>query len=223
MTRRSGPPLHVAQLTLPDRIGGYAKGDRTRRVILQAAHDLLLEHGYAALTLRGVATACNLRMGNLTYHFPSRESLVSALFDAIIRGYEDAFAEIMADQKLPPVARLMDVCRLIMDDIGTRRTTRLFPELWALSNRDPFVADRMYEMYDRARAAIVSAVRCAYPGAHERSVDLTSIFITSAMEGMSIFAGYGKPYQDDRAEIAEIALDAFLHASQAHADEWPAG
>jgi len=217
MTRSSArvqPPLAVAELTLPERAGGYAKGAKTRMALLKVAHDLLVERGYGALTMRGVAAASGLRMGTLTYHFPTHEHLVAALADAIIRGYEDAFAQIMEDPALPPEARFENLCRLILDDVGTRRTTRIFPELWALSNHDAFVSERVHEMYDRARVALVRAVRGLNPAMAEREARMVSLFISSAMEGIGIFAGHGKPYRNDAETVTEIALRAFLHVCE---------
>lgn len=206
----AAPPLKVADLTLPYRAGGYPKGAQTRERILRAAHDLLVERGYVALSMRGVAAACDIRMGHLTYHFPTREHLISALFDAIIRSYEHAFEAIMEEPAIPPATRLGNLCVLILDDIGTRRTTRIFPELWALSNHDPFVAERMYDMYGRARAALMRAIRQVCPTMSDREVKLTGLFMSSAMEGVGIFAGHGKPYAADMGEITRIAVRAFV-------------
>jgi hypothetical protein len=54
----------VPDLVLPEREGGYSKGHETREMILRAALGLLIEEGYQAMSMRRVAAACGLKMGN---------------------------------------------------------------------------------------------------------------------------------------------------------------
>ncbi|AHM61552.1 TetR family transcriptional regulator [Flammeovirgaceae bacterium 311] len=57
---------------------------RTRDRILDAALSLFNEKGVALVSLRAVAAQANMSVGNLTYHFPSRDSLVQALLNRLI-------------------------------------------------------------------------------------------------------------------------------------------
>ena len=54
----------------------------TREMILQQARELFMERGYNNVSMRDVAEAAGIRVGNLTYHFPRKELLVEALFEA---------------------------------------------------------------------------------------------------------------------------------------------
>jgi len=53
---------------------------QTKEKILSCAQALFRERGYNGVSLRDVAEAAGLSIGNLTYHFPKKESLVEALF-----------------------------------------------------------------------------------------------------------------------------------------------
>ena len=53
----------------------------TRETILLCARELFMERGYNNVSLRDVAYAAGIRVGNLTYHFPRKELLVEALFE----------------------------------------------------------------------------------------------------------------------------------------------
>ena len=54
----------------------------TREDILRSARALFMEKGYNGVSMRDIAEAAGIRVGNLTYHFPRKELLVEALFEA---------------------------------------------------------------------------------------------------------------------------------------------
>lgn len=201
--------ITVADLAFPPREGGYAKGHETREEILRAALHLLVNSGYRAMSMRKIASACGMKLGNLTYHFPTREDLVQALLDSVISSYEIEFDKIMHHPQLPPEGRLDLYCETVLEDLRTLKTTRFFPELWALSNHDPFVFERMHELYVRARAPldeIVADMRADLPAEKRAALVL---FISAAMEGLTVFAGYGKPFEPMMPALEGVATKAF--------------
>ncbi len=203
-------PKLVTDLLLPDREGGYAKGYETRELILRTALHILIEEGYRAMSMRRIAGACGMRLGNLTYHYPTREDLVRALLGAVISSYEVEFARIVHAPDLLPEVRLARLCSLLVEDIGTKKTTRLFPELWALANHDGFVYERVHELYDRARAPLVEIVAEMRPDlAEDVRFDL-ALFMSSSMEGLTIFAGYGQPFAKRLPAVEHIAVRSFI-------------
>lgn len=212
MPERSAPfqSITVADLAFAPREGGYVRGHETREEILRAALGLLVEEGYRAMSMRRVAAACGMRLGNLTYHFPTREDLVRALFEAVISSYEVEFAEIAQLPGLAPEARLAAICRLILEDIRTKKTTHFFPELWALSNHDPFVLDRVQELYARARQPILEAIAQIRPDLDAASQQNLALFISASMEGLTVFAGHDKPFEPRMAQLEAIAIRSFI-------------
>jgi AcrR family transcriptional regulator len=103
-----------------------------------------------------------MKFGNLTYHYRTREDLVRELLESVIRAYEQEFVALAHQSGLNPAQRLERYCRLLMEDITTKKTTRLFPELWALANHDGFVEERVQEpMPARASPCRIFWKRCA--------------------------------------------------------------
>ena len=170
--------------------------------------------GYRAMSMRRVAAACNMKLGNLTYHFPSREDLVRELFEAVIRSYEIEFDAITHAMDMPPEDRLTEICGLILEDIRTKKTTRFFPELWALSNHDEFVLDRVQELYKRARAPLFDIIGEMRPDLSEDDRQDLTLFISASMEGMTVFAGYEKPYESRMPAIEVIAIRSFINIAR---------
>jgi AcrR family transcriptional regulator len=63
--------------------GGAAlssKGERTRGRILDAALELFREQGYEATTMRAIAAAAGVSLGNSYYYFASKDHLVQAFY-----------------------------------------------------------------------------------------------------------------------------------------------
>ena len=210
MNQYDGAPSFVTDLVFPEREGGYAKGHETRELILRTALHILIEEGYRAMSMRRVAAACDMKFGNLTYHFRSREDLVRELLDAVIRSYEQEFDAIVRMPGAPPEERLRRLCLLVLEDIRSKKTTRLFPELWALSNHDEFVFDRVHELYVRARAPAIEIIREMRPDLPCEACEMLALFISASMEGMTVFAGYDKPFEPHMAKLESIALKSFI-------------
>jgi AcrR family transcriptional regulator len=61
--------------------GASKRGERTRERILDTALDLFRQHGYEAATMRSIATAAGVSLGNSYYYFPSKEHLVQAFYE----------------------------------------------------------------------------------------------------------------------------------------------
>ncbi|MBD3728163.1 MAG: TetR/AcrR family transcriptional regulator [Sphingomonadales bacterium] len=209
----------VADLAFPEREGGYAKGHETREQILGAALSLLVEEGYRGMSMRRVAAACDMKLGNLTYHFPTREELVKDLLDAIIRAYEIEFEAIIHFTNETAEERLAEICGLILEDIRTKKTTHVFPELWALSNHDPFVLERVQELYARARASLLEIVEEMRPDLDADSREDLALFISASMEGMTVFAGHNKPFEHRMGQLETIAIRSFIEIVRNYAPD----
>jgi AcrR family transcriptional regulator len=57
-----------------------AKSERTRAAIVGAAMELFRERGYEKATMRAVAAAAGVSVGNAYYYFASKEELVQGLY-----------------------------------------------------------------------------------------------------------------------------------------------
>jgi len=202
--------ITVADLAFPPGKGGYGKGNKTREQIRDAALVILIAEGHPAMTMRRVAAACDMKLGNLTYHFPTREDLMRELLEAVIRAYEIEFDNLARMEDVPPNDRLAQICGLVLEDIRTEKTTHLFPELWSLSNHDTFVRERVQELYARARAPLIEIITQMRPDLDRASVKDLALFISASMEGLTIFAGHEKPFEPRMPVYEMIAIHSFV-------------
>jgi AcrR family transcriptional regulator len=72
----------VSPVTAPRRESApSARGEQTRAHIVETATQLFREQGYEATTMRGIATAAGVSVGNAYYYFPSKQHLVQAYYE----------------------------------------------------------------------------------------------------------------------------------------------
>ena len=103
---------------------------RTREQILAAAVEVMVEHGYAGLTMQRVQTAAGVTRGALTHHFSSMRQLAVAAVDYVAEAQAAEIAEATVDAG--PM-ELIDVLHEV-----TRRPTYVAGlELWVAARTDP--------------------------------------------------------------------------------------
>lgn len=60
-------------------IAKSSKGEERREAIEAAARRMLLDEGYAGVSLRRIATKLGISVGNLQYYFPTKDDLVESV------------------------------------------------------------------------------------------------------------------------------------------------
>lgn len=99
--------------------GAYAKGVAKRKEILDAAIEVLAEHGYDRASVREVARKVGLSQAGLLHHFRNKEDL----FVEVLRRRDDRVADPSFTSHAHPVDRLIDAVKKNSHEPGL---TRLF-------------------------------------------------------------------------------------------------
>ncbi|WP_164157352.1 TetR/AcrR family transcriptional regulator [Sandarakinorhabdus rubra] len=206
--QREAPPREGA------RPGVYVRGAETVELILEAARGVLIDEGASAFTLRRIAARCGMKVGNVSYYFARKELLVQLLLDDLLDYYERVLDETVRQPGLSPEAQLSMLIGIVLDDIGTKRTTHLFTELWALANHNVFIAERVAAFYRHAHGHIAAAVLPLNPALSPADADVVARFISAAMEGTTIFAGHGKPWAHQMPQLKSLAVAALVHLAK---------
>jgi len=191
--------------------GTYLKGQERILQILEAARDILIDQGYAGLSMRKIATAVGITIGNLHYYYPSKKDLIADLLDHVIQAYLLEFDTVRREAGESPEHQFIALISLIIADLTTRETTNFFPELWAMANHDEMAAERMHELYRKARLDINELVAQINPALSDDEREQVSLFISASIEGLTPFIGNGKPWQEKTPNIKNIAAYSFLN------------
>jgi len=186
------------------RVATYEKGQTRIEEILDAAADVLINQGYKKLTLRQIAMHAGIKVGNLTYYYRTKEALLKDLLEKILFVYLDEMDRIVEASGDSPEDRFVAIIEYLIEDLHTQRTTRFFPELWALANHDTYTAELMDNMYAAERRALRKLIEAIKPQLHERQASQLALFISCSIEGMTMFVGAGKNQEPPGNEKAGL-------------------
>jgi len=190
--------------------GTYNKGQERIEQILSSARDILINKGYSGLSMRKIATAVGITIGNLHYYYPSKKDLLADLLDHVIEGYLLAFGSARAEAGSSALNQFTAIINFIIDDLNTHETTNFFPELWALANHDEQAAERMHELYRKARLDLNDLIATINPQLSEQQREEVGLFISASLEGLTPFIGNGKPWASNIPNIKRIAVKSFV-------------
>jgi len=186
------------------------KGRNRVLKILTAARDLIVEEGFQSFSMRKVADRCGIKVGNLSYYYASKDALIHDLVDSVLHGYEEIWNPILEDESLCAEEKLSALIKVIMDDLGTKETTRFFPELWVMATHDDTVRKGQKEIYRKIRAIIADLVVKINPKLNLKSAEVIAVFISSSIEGHIIFTGYNKACNEFATQTTGLAIWSFI-------------
>jgi len=189
----------------------YEKGQVRIEAILDAAAEVLISQGYNKLTLRQIALQAGITVGNLTYYYRTKEALLADLLEKILSTYLEEIDRIVEASGDSPRDRFVAVVAYLIDDLNTRRTSRFFPELWALANHDDYAAELMEHIYAQERQALYDLIIAINPDLDERQSRCLSLYVSCSIEGMTMFLGAGKKQEAALEPMKQLACKSFLH------------
>jgi AcrR family transcriptional regulator len=118
--------------------GRAMRGEATRRRIVDAARDVLLERGHAAASTRAVADEAGVRLSLVHYHFGGKQGL---LLEVLERENELLLhrQHKLFDAPGPLAEKWRVACDLLDEDVGSGYV-RVLWELWAAGLADEEIA-----------------------------------------------------------------------------------
>lgn len=178
--------------------------------ILDSARDIFMEDGYNSLTMRKVAAKANISIGNLNYYYRTKEDLLRDLLDYVITPYLEEFDRARQQAGESPEKQIKAVMKFWLEDLSTPETTVFFPECWALSNHNPFVAELMDNLYSKAREPLNELIPQINPTLTQKESEQLALYMCASMEGLTIFAGFEKPWSAQLNSLKKMSIDNFM-------------
>lgn len=167
------------------------KGQERVEVILGTALALLVEDGYAGLSLRKISTSAGLHLGHVQYYFPTKQDLLRAMLERWLAMFRATVSRKL-DQHTAALDRLLDLVDLSLRDMRTPMGSIMIWEIWALAPRDPFVAELMDKLYVDLRREYRNLLMEHDPTLSARRSQLVAGALSALVEGASLYVGHGK-------------------------------
>lgn len=181
-------PKPSAAETLPVQ----ARARERLGMVLTEAEKLLIDEGYAALTMRGLAERCGMVLGNLQYYFPSKSDLVAAVVESIYERHQHRLTK-HTDAAAAPREAMEALLRYMLDDIRKPEGSALFWELWVLAARDDVANAAMTKFYRAEQDVIEQAIVRLNSKLPARIARLRAKVIVGMVEGSTLLVGVGRP------------------------------
>lgn len=166
--------------------GVSAKGQERLAAVLDAATGLLVEEGYAQLSLRKVAARADMRLGNLQYYYRTKQDVIRALLERHLDHALAVFERRIATAGTDPRAQLLAGTETLIEALDSDASCRLFWELWALAARDRSVAQATRAFYERYVAEVAEALCAVSPSLRPALAGRRAALVVALLEGLSV-------------------------------------
>lgn len=169
---------------LMERLDVTRKGARRIADIIEAGVDILRKEGFTALTKRRIAKRLGISDGNVSYYFPTRESLWQGVIEYELKTYHD---KEYANFKAPiddPDARLEEFVRMWFKEYEDRDLRIFFSQLIAFAEVSEFVAGQRDEIYRRFFDETLNRIRAIAPDVSEDELNTRASLIVALLEGL---------------------------------------
>lgn len=190
--------------------GVYQTGKERLLQIQAVALGILVEEGFPALTLREVARRCNIQIGAVSYYYKSRVDLFQDTISNVLKDYAENFRSIVQDKSKSDEDRLHSLIELLLDDMQSKQTTRLFPHLWMLANHDDLIAQTVDRIYILERNTFNMLIARINPKLNKQERETLSVFLSASIAGSTLFVGFEKPWARELPLYRAIASRALV-------------
>ena len=175
-----------------------------RQEILQIAIELIADQGYSGLTMRSLARAAGMKLGALQYHFRTWDELLRSLVGVIESQIKTEWRARGLDDD---GATVSDIAAFMLGGIDTPGdivlADKLWPQLWAMEEVEPLVADLLQEVY----AEYLQYLEMAMRRARIEKPRGEALCLMSILEGESLFTGQGRRWEKDRVLVRDTILE----------------
>ncbi len=193
--------------TLKDQ--GIAQDQRSARAeaIVVDAIQLITEEGYGEFSLRKVATRNGIKLASLQYHFKTKEVLLNAVLDQVLREYEERFTQGDAElyASIAPEQLLEFTIDFVLEDAQRVESSNFFFQLWAMSCHEPSAAKIQEKIYAIYRKTFSELIQMLNPALSAAERNIRSILIISMLDGLMLFISKGKSQKRYVSKIAQQA------------------
>lgn len=165
--------------------GPYAKTALRQADILERASEAFSRSGFQGASLREIASAVGLTLPGVMHHFPTKDSLLTAVLQAKDAAFAHRYVDIDEDRSV--VERIRQV---VQDNAGNAGLVRLFAKLTAEALTDDHPAHQYFaSRYEQVRSIFAMGVEQAQARGEMRSdldPEITGQMLTALMDGIQL-------------------------------------
>jgi AcrR family transcriptional regulator len=163
----------------------------TKTALLDAAKQLVLERGYAGVSVRELTAAAGTNIASVSYHFGSREKLLNQAVLEYFLEWSDRVAEVDVDPDTEPLAQLAARARPMIDGLPAARPAFVvFLEALLQAKRSPELHRQLCEHYSEQRRRAMQSIAASTSGRElpKRVQEVMASYILAVVDGLQVQA-----------------------------------
>ena len=182
-TRRADGAVKAAKVTPRSPANSWKFKEKQHKIIAEV-RNLLIEDGYANLSLRRLAQRCKMRLGNLQYYYPTRDSLVIAFIGEWIRmEVRERHQLALAEGNM--LLRANQWVEDFFNHLSKASNRILLSEVWAMASHDDVARETLSGWYEDMRHFYSGLVRVANPKLSQEEAEQRTMLLISLVEGLA--------------------------------------
>ena len=147
-----------------------------RDEILRAAYNFVLENGYSAMSLRGIAEQCNVSATAIYRHYETKEHLLA---DVVVKGFVEFNMSVEGEEEDDIFQRSENYLAFAFDNYN------IYDLLFSQSVVEFLKFPQILEVADRAFESLLESVKEHDKSLNDLSASNKAIHIWSFLHGMS--------------------------------------
>lgn len=189
------------------RLDVTRKGARRIADIMEAGVDILRGEGFTALTKRRIAKRLGISDGNVSYYFPTRESLWQGVIEYELKTYYDRHYQSFESAHDDPGARFDQFVRRWFLEYEDRELRIFFAQLLAFAEVSEFVASQRDEIYAKFYDETLQRIRAIDPGISDDELDTRTSLVVAILEGLHAVTAFKPDLMKRGAGFQERLVD----------------
>lgn len=157
-----------------------------KELILDCGVSVLKNEGYQEFSMRRVAAEAGISLGNLQYHFKTKEILIENILDCYIKDYTKKLNEESISFKTGSRSELDKLIEYIFTYGDDSECGIIFREIWAISNQNEVILKSLGNYYDSLFELLVSWFSNFDRSNSKKKVELAASLIMPLIEGHTL-------------------------------------
>lgn len=166
------------------------KGAERIADIVNAGADLLLEEGFSSLTKRRIANRLGISHGNVSYYFPTRESLWHAVINFELKEYYQRHQRDLHADPDDPQARFDEYVVGWIDEYNNRVIRIFFSQVIAYAEINEAVAKMRDEVYESIFDRTMTLSRALGLEVKDEELELRVLEVMVVLEGLQAVSAF---------------------------------
>ncbi|MEX2495325.1 MAG: TetR/AcrR family transcriptional regulator [Woeseia sp.] len=190
------------------------KGSRRVKQILEAAADILIEHGIHTVEKRSVANRLGISDGNVSYYFPTKESLILAVIDHQLEEYYRRHHPESSIPQDDAQALFDDYVRRWIDEYQDPMVRIFFSQIITVAETNKQIARKRDEIYEAFVTTLLNLAQRLEPKVELRKLETRVLTAISVLEGLHAVSAFRPAlFTDDPQYTSSIIslVNAIVH------------